>query len=338
MKNRKQLFVRCFALLLLFSNSLYANSKPDWVEGEAGFYPNQQFITATGSASNAELAKSRALGNLSKVFETHVRESSTTKSDTNIAIVNGNENFTKQQRLSQQIQLDTDKIIKGARIAENWKDGLVFTYHALAVLDRKQAGNNIRDEMQRIDTETKSELQRSDEQADVLLAMAALDSAVLLQTERQVLQASLKVIDTQGHGLPSKWNLAELKGRLENKLQSLEMGADVDSDPIGNLQASLKSAMGNAGFAAGNGTSHLKLVASLDVRDLGLNQGWYWARGTLTIKMVEENGKIRGRKQWLLKVSALQQSETNSRMMTQVSKKLNADLKSTVIEFATGVN
>lgn len=314
-----------------------AGPRPDWVNGDSGFYPNSKFITATGSASNAELAKNRALANLVKVFELHIRESSTTSSDTRVHVTNGKENYTKNQRLAQQINVNTDKVVQGARVAETWLDKPVQTYHALAVLDRQQAGNNIRDEMDRLDQETQVELQRSDASQDPLLAMAAMNKALTLQQERETLQKTLKVIDLRGKGNPARWSMADLRGRLENKLQSLRISTAVDNDPLGRLGQVLRSAMGNTGFPAANGKGDYVLVADLDVQDLGMRQGWYWLRGRLGIKLVEPNGKIRGRSTWPLKVSALQRNDAEARMMAQVSKTLDQHLKSAIIDFATGV-
>jgi hypothetical protein len=326
------------ACMLVETKTAHAGAKPDWVSGDAGFYPNSKYLTATGSASKAELAKDRALGNLAKVFELHIRESSTTTSDTKVNITDGKERYTKKHHLAQQINISTDKVIQGARVAETWLDKTVFTYHAIAVLDRKQAGSNIRLEMARLDRETQSELNRSGSQGDSLLKMAALNKAMSLQEERHVLQKTLKVIDLSGRGLPAKWSAADLRGKLESHLQNLRIATAVDNDPIGRLSQALKSAMGNAGFPAANGSASFTLVASLDVQDLGMRQGWYWLRGKLSVKLIEANGKIRGRKQWPLKVSALQRDDSESRLMTQISKKLNQELKSTILDFATGVN
>ena len=320
------------------SNVVVAKSKPDWINGEAGFYPAHQYLTATGSASKSELAKDRALGNLAKILELQIREDSKSLTDTHVNLKDDKETVNKDIRLTQQINIRTDKVVQGARIAEMYQDEAVFTYHALAVLDRAQAGTNIREEMNRLDQETESELTRSQSKSDPLMSMAALNKAVILQYERKTLQNSLKVIDVSGKGRPSKWNMADLRGKLENTLLSLRIATKVDNDPIGKLDQAVKSAMGNAGFPAANGSSAFTLVANLDTQDLGYQQGWYWLRGKLSIKLIGADGKIRGRKQWPLKVSALQRNESESRMMTQVSKKLNAELKSTMIEFSTGVN
>ena len=312
-------------------------AKPDWVDGEAGFYPNSKYLVASGSASSSELSKDRALGNLSKIFESKISETSTTMSDTRVNVNQGVENYSKQQRLSQKITVRTDKVIAGARIAETWKDDSVHTYHALAVLDRHQAGNNIRQEMQRLDEETATELSRSDSASDSLFSMAALNKALELQQERQLLQETLKVIDLRGQGNPSQWNLADLRGMLENKLNSLRISTAVDHDPLGRLDQALKSAMGNAGFPARYTDADFTLVANLDVQDLGMREGWHWLRGKLTVKLLESGGKVRGSKEWPLKVSALQRNDSESRLMTQVAKKLNQDLKPAILGFATGV-
>lgn len=339
--------VSVLAGLLLISLNACVNQKvkagassgqqPDWVEGDAGFYPNSKYLTATGSAAKPQQAKDRALANLVKIFELHIRESSTTTSDTQVSIKDGAETYSKNQRLAQQINVRTDKVIQGARVAERWLDKTVHTHHALAVLDRQQAGNNIRQEMNRLDEETEIELKRSQSQADPLLSMAALDKALSLQDERQSLQQTLKIIDLNGRGRPAQWNLAELRGQLESQLQSLRIATAVDQDPLGRLDQVLKSAMGNAGFPAANGRADFTLVANLDVQDLGMRQGWYWLRAKLSVKLLEANGTVRGRKQWPLKVSALQRNDAESRLMTQVSKKLNQELNDAIIAFATGV-
>jgi len=336
--SNRNLITAMFACLLFVFQTVNADPRPDWINGDAGFYPNDQYLTATGSASKVELAKDRALGNLAKILELQIREDSTTVSNTRVNVNNGKESFSKNIHLAQQINIRTDKVIQGARVAETYQDTAVFTYHALAVLERKQAGTNIRTEMNRLDQETESELNRSKSKKDPLLSMAALNRAMILQLERQTLQNTLKVIDRSGKGRPAKWNMADLRGKLENTLQSLRMATAVDNDPLGRLSQTLKSAMGNAGFPSANGAADFTVVASLDVQDLGFRQGWYWLRGKLSIKLVEADGKIRGRKQWPLKVSALQRNDSESRLMTQVSKTLNAELKSAMIEFSTGVN
>ena len=56
------------------ASRIKGGDQPDWLIGEPASYPNSSYVSATGSASKAELAKDRALGNLAKIFELQVRE------------------------------------------------------------------------------------------------------------------------------------------------------------------------------------------------------------------------------------------------------------------------
>ena len=325
--------------LLCFLQSAYSASQPEWVNADSEVYPHERFVSATGSASQSELAKDRALANLMKVFELKIREESVSRSDTQVNVKEGEESYTKSSRLQQQISVRTDKVIDGARIAETWYDEEVLTYHSLAVVDRKQAGNNIRQEMSRLDDETETELNQSKAQKDPLRIMANLHQALENQQQRLTLQKMLKVIDLSGKGRPALYGQAELSGKLDSFLQEIKIATATDNDPVGGLEQALKSAMGNAGFPAVNAMPDYTLVIGLDVKDLGKREGWYWLRGKLSLKLIESSsGKVRGRKQWPLKISALQRTETDTRLMTQISKALNNDLKAVILSFATGMD
>ena len=135
---KKHFFLKSVWMLVLLAiaQTACSSSRPNWVDVESETYPHEKFVTATGSASKPELAKDRALANLVKVFELKIQEQSTTRSDTQVNVKNGDEDFITSNRLQQQISVHTDKVIEGARIVENWLDDDVLTYHALAVLER----------------------------------------------------------------------------------------------------------------------------------------------------------------------------------------------------------
>ncbi|VAW58556.1 hypothetical protein MNBD_GAMMA11-2510 [hydrothermal vent metagenome] len=322
-------------LFLISQVSVAESSQPEWVEGGAKLYPAQLYITATGTAPDVELAKNRALANLSKVFESHIRATSTTQNNVEVVMEQGEKQYSRRQSIAQQIQLRTDKIINGVRIAETWQDKSVSIFHALAVLNRTQASNNIYQEMQQLDYETQVALEQSQLLSDSLRSISALNQSIVYQSKRRALHKMLKVVDIQGKGYPSKWSIRELEAQLEAKLFTLGVAAAVDNDPVGALEETLRSAMGNAGFPADKENPAYTLVVNLDVQDLGFRQGWYWLRAKLAIKVISSDGRVRGRKQWPLKVSALHRMDTEGRLMTQVDETLNAELKQAILQIAT---
>lgn len=313
-----------------------AEGQPDWLNGEPASYPNASYVYATGSASKAEVAKDRALGNLAKIFELHIRESSTTTEDVQTHRAEGEESVQSTARIASSVNVHTDKMINGARIAEQWQNPDDLTYYALAVLDRTQAGNNIRSEINRLDRETAFTIANADSRQDPLLKVADLQDAIAMQSERNSLQKTLKIIDLNGTGKPSGWNLAELIEQQEQALKSLNMRAVVLEDSVGELDKVLQAAMANAGFAQSSDEVGFTLSASMETQDALQKEGWYWLRGTLNVRLADPGGTILGNKSWPLKVSSVQQNQLNQRMLAEIDKKLKSELKNAVLGFATG--
>ena len=328
-----------FSLLLLTacvqSTSVMSGDKPQWLLGEPDMYPDAGYMSATGAAADPEQARSRALSNLAKIFEVRVREVSTTSSDVQTHKTDDEEeSVQKQQRISSTVNLHTDKMIKGARIAEQWQNSDDLTYYALAVLDRTQAGNNIRGEMNRLDEETQYALAQQEKRSDPLLKIADLDKANRLQQDRLALQRTLKIIDRRGRGMPAQWNLAELGERLRQALRALPVQTVVARDDIGGLESVLQGAASTTGFNVGN--NGYQLSASLEAQAPVRQDDWHWLRGTLKLKLVAPDGvTVLGHQSWPLKVSSGSPDQLNGRMLKAAEKKLKSELLDTVLDFTS---
>lgn len=310
-----------------------AGDGPDWLRGEPSSYPNSLYLYATGSASKPEQAKDRALANLAKIFELHLKETSTTTQDVQSHRSGDDETVTASARIASRVNIRTDKMIQGARVAEQWQSPSDLTYHALAVLDRGQAGNNIRTEIKKIDDETEVKLQQAQSRREPLQQVGDLQDALDLQIERDSMQKTLKIIDLQGKGMPPRWNQAELEENLHSALRAMQMRAAVSRDDAGELGQMLQAAMAEAGFSNQSAGGYV-LSAGLVSGDVVQSQGWYWQRATLTLRLIAADRTVLGNKSWPLKVSALQQEQLTSRMRAEVDKKLKQELKSSVLGFA----
>ncbi len=309
--------------------------RPDWLQGEPAQYPNTQYLSATGSAGDAERAKERALANLARIFELRIRESSTSVQEVQSRKQAGEETVSSRQRLQQQIQIDTDKIIQGARIAGQWFDRSEATHYALAVLNRRQAGNNLRSEIERLDADTRHQLDKL-AGATPVEQVSRLSAALDLQQQRDALQQTLKIIDRSGKGLPAQWSRAELQDRLQQALQAMRIALAVKQDDVGELAELVSGAMGKAGMPANNRNYAYILTASLNAQPAFQNQGWYWLRGNLSLQLSDASGKVLGARNWPLKVSSVQQALLQPRLRGKVEKILNSELQSAILGFASG--
>lgn len=305
---------------------------PQWINSEPDMYPNFSYLTATGSGADAEQAKARALSNLAKIFEVQIREVSTTKQNVQTSTKDGVETVQTGQSLDSTVNLSTDKMVKGARVAEQWINAADVTYHALAVLDRKQAGNNIRGEMNRLDEETGYVMNQQSSRNDTLLKISDLHQANQLQQDRKTLQQTLKIIDVKGSGAPARWNLAELNEQLQQALRSLPLQTVVKEDDTGGLNNILQGAASAAGFVIGD--SGYQLAGSLTTQQPIEQDNWYWLRGTLKVEMIAEDGlTVLGYQTWPLKVSSGDYSLLQSRLLDAADKKLKQELLSNILEF-----
>ncbi len=319
------------------STATVSADRPDWLQGEPSQYPNVRYLTATGSAGDAERAKERALANLARIFELRIRESSTSVQEVQSQKQKqaGEETVSTRQQLRQQIQIDTDKIIQGARIAEQWLDRRDATHYALAVLNRRQAGTNLRSVIERLDADTQHQLDKLVGSTPVE-QVSRLSAALDLQQQRDALQQTLKIIDRSGQGLPAQWSRAELQDRLQQALSAMRIALAVKQDDVGELAELVSGAMGKAGMPANNRNYAYILTASLHTQPAFQNQGWYWLRGNLSLQLSDAVGKVLGARSWPLKVSSVQQALLKPRMRSKVEKILNSELQSTILGFASG--
>ena len=323
------LFTACMQSTPVMSTS----DAPEWVQSEPEMYPNFKYLSATGSASKAEQAKARALSNLAKIFEVQIREVSNTHSDVQSSKKDGVETVKQSNRIASTVNLKTDKMVQGARIAEQWQNSADLTHHALAVLDRTHAGNNIRSEMKRLDSETEFALNQQPGRSDPLLKIADLNKANILQQDRQALQKTLKIIDVKGQGVSSRWNSAELDEQLQKSLRALPLRTSVTVDDVDGLNNILQGAASDAGFNVGS--NGYLLTASLESNEPLKKDDWYWLRGTLKLQFLAQDGvTVLGYESWPLKVSAGAISQLQSRMRKAADKKLKGELFNSMLRFA----
>lgn len=332
----------CYLLLILSlfgcsSNSTNVRSKtaPDWVSGESALYPHSGYVTATGSAAEPERAKDRAMGNLAKVFEAHIVESSTTRTDTQTALSGGVEAANIQKSLAQRISVRADKILEGIRVAALWQSSADLTYHALAVIDRHKAGTILRDRINKLDTDTAFELESIPDLQDDLKRIAAYERVINMQKTRNNIQKTLKVIDLKGKGLPPLWSMVELTSLANNVLSQMRIAGDVRPGERSGLKQLLQAAMSQAGFTAVSGVADYTLVAVLDMQAPSEEQGWHWLRGDLSVQLIDEHSRtVRGRHSWPIRVSATQSSQLTGRFNKAIELALKNDLKAILIGIA----
>jgi hypothetical protein len=140
----------CFIAINLAISVIVACAGSTGIDAEDAVeqFPESRFLTADGLGETEAEAKRAAMAELAAVFETTVYAQTIQRAESWLAD-DLPERFDKQ--VAQTVHLQTNVLLKGARIGRIQKDADGGGFRALAVLDRRQAASQWQREMEAIE-------------------------------------------------------------------------------------------------------------------------------------------------------------------------------------------
>ncbi|MDD5056376.1 MAG: LPP20 family lipoprotein [Sideroxydans sp.] len=326
-------FAACTLLLSLLSGCASEPTRPDWIAGDSAQYQRTQYLIGHGQANTLEEAKDRARADVSKIFQVAVVVSS---EDMQRAKSDASGAMQLEQQATRNISTRTEQIISGIQIAEIWQDPANASYHVLAVLPRMQTATTLRQQIGELDAITRNHIEQSRNETDLFMKIAAASRAMNAQQERESLQKNLQVVDITGRGVEPQWSSAKLKTDLLELLKRVSIAPQVAADAPAGLSAMVAGALAQAGFVLDtSGHPQFSVQASMNLTDLGLQDGWYWQRGTLQITLIETaNNRVRGTRNWSVKGNAQNKTDAARRAMDQADGILKQELGAAIIGMA----
>jgi hypothetical protein len=325
-------------LLLLVACASSGSKQPDWINGTSSQYPEQTYLIGRGQSENRGIAQDRARADLAKIFEVRINEQSTdTVTYQGTTDTEGAQNNQLSSAASREVRTHTKQIIQGIRIAELWQDPESGQYHALAVLNRNQAANDLRQAILQQDRATEREIALAKQQGDLFNQIGHASRALDLQQSRYSEQRMLKIIDPTGIGVPPVYNLAVLQTDRDSLLQRVSIHAQVKNNSITGLDGIVEGAIANAGFTSTPlKQANYLLDTDLQVHSFRDDKGWYWYRGSLQIDLrAASSGKSIGNHRWDIKVSAVNSDTALQRVRDAVNNTLNRELRNVIVAFGS---
>lgn len=312
-----------------------SRERPQWLDGRDPRYPAVQFLSATGSAANPELAEDRARGNLAEIFQARVEARSEDVRQFERYRQGDQSTVSEGEEITRRLAVSTDVVLKGVRIAERWTPPDSTAHYALAILPRSQASVSLRQEIRRLDGATDAVMADGAGTNDRLRQAGALIRALDLQVERAAYQGMLQVVDPSGRGISPRWNLGKLEVQLDSTLAAISVSAQSREEKLRDMVA---GAVADAGFtdSAPGSSAQYVLEAGLDRYDVGTHDGWYWLRAELSLTLKRgQSGAIVGSESWPLKVAGLNAEAAEGRLWGAAREALRSDLRDALIGFAT---
>jgi len=325
---RRLLFV--FALLISGCAGTPPGEKaePDWLSGDSARYPSDLFLQGRGTALQAGNARDLARSDLAKVLEVAIQEKARDARLYEEQRQGDEQTSQYQQQISRELITQVTRTIQGVEIGDIWFDPANGNHHALAILSRQKAREQLRQRIDSLDQQTRAQIDAANKGKELLLRAAAANNAVKLAQQRAVLQQSLQAVDASGVGAPAHWSLAKLATDRDELLQRISITPEQDP----TLTEIVSGAITHAGLKVGSGGYRL---ATRTVVDEPLHeQGWIWLRGNLEIGLYNSDNKALVSKRWPLKVSSTRLDRAQARLLDEVKAILDRELRETLLQGA----
>ncbi|MGD8558144.1 MAG: LPP20 family lipoprotein [Gammaproteobacteria bacterium] len=298
--------------------------KPDWVAGENRQYPEHLFVTGHGVSADLDIAKRQALQDVADHFQTQIEEFLEKQHKENSA--------ANVQTLK--IAISDERIQSQRQIGEIWQDPSSKAYHVLAVIDRVAAGDEIQNNLYRIDAQINRILSKARQQTDTLQRIAYASIALRKISEYEGLQALVKVINPATIEQNPDWSPDKIRNQLHLWLSELKLLPVLENnDP--ELKQAFRGGVENAGFIVDYGTKpDYVLKGKFQQKHVGWNDGVYTLNGNLRLELWDGDwkGQVRGAMNWPINIRATERELLNAKVANAIKEANEQKLKATLIE------
>jgi len=320
--------------LVLAGCGTTGKTRPDWIDAKSKEYPSNRYLIGRGEAERQAPARDRARADLAKIFQVAVAEQSRDIVKYSSRGIGSDAVKQLESEASRDIETRTEQVLSGIDIADTWQDPKDKSYHSLAVLDRLQTSNRLRQEINQLDDVTDQHIATAKNTPDLITRIGAASRAVETQVQRDSSQRILKIVDRSGVGVIPKHNLGKLVNDRDALIKRLTISPKVSQDGIGGLERTLAGALASVGFShKGNNASYI-LDASLETQPLEDKEGWMWIRASLDINLQDaKTGQSRGSHRWSIKSSAQTEASAKKRAKDKLDSLLKDELKQVIISF-----
>ncbi|MHB2155902.1 LPP20 family lipoprotein [Calditrichota bacterium GD2] len=247
------------------------SEKPPWVNNPYEVYSEHQYLVGVGSGDTREAAEKNAMGQIAKIFKTHVQvdetliESVFESFKKNKSAISSETNILNRTRLQSDVQL---KNVKIGQVFFSEKEGL---YYALAYLDRAETAALLEQDFNENNLLLKRYYETSQSETNKLRQLANINKALALAQVNSLINEQYKVL-TGGDGL----ELAVSDDALQNAARKIREAIVVQISGEGpsaeEIAAYLREVLGRFGFSMGRQNPHLSIRYQLEMNKTDLNR------------------------------------------------------------------
>ncbi len=218
---------------------------PGWTQGNCD---RAKYLCGVGDGPNRKAADIDARAELARIFKSNVASVATSFQGAAQTLSSATgEDWVEVQKVTSYSMVSTDKVVEMSQILERWDDGKGMSW-SLAVINRNQAINALTDRIRQQDGIVKSQMGVARGTQDAIARLKAVKMAAVALAKREAMNSDLRVIRTDGKGIPSPVSLAEVTGLLAKSAAALRIGLAVGGAGADRVQACIEDALTKRGY------------------------------------------------------------------------------------------
>jgi len=292
--------------------------KPDWISGESDRYPSSTYLLGRSVSSDLNQAKRQSADDLAKNLNKQ------------IAVADEQPQPEVDKVLDQKTR---DYLLQRIRVSEIWQDPATKAHHVLSTIDRVKVGEEMLNEVYRLDEQVERILKKANQEKDVLQRIAFANMAIEKQTQRDRLQAVVKVIKPVASVARTDWDRQKIKEQIGHWLSDIKI-LPIAQHKEFNLLGSVKDGVISAGMTVHFGARpDYILKETFNQGQIKWKDGVYSVEGTLQLELLdgEWKGQVRGDAIWPIEVSALERDQIPAEIAEAIKKAHQEKLRSTLL-------
>jgi hypothetical protein len=306
--------------------------RPDWVDGESIQYPSSHYLTGVGYDSDRRSAEDKARAEISKIFLSRI-DARTRSYQEYLQTTSKGRSQTEQAISIEEItKVSTQKVLSGVRISQVYQEtGQEPIFYALAVLDRGQSAEILRDKIHGLDRETERLLSKAAAEKDMLATVKYLRQAIQSHILRGAYDAELRIVSQSGRGISPPIHFAEIKSKLESiLLRDFLIGVSVTGTRAGEIQDALLQGLNQQGFSVSEDLTRAQVLVRGTVEIKPLDRGaseWKYVQWRTHFDMVDkEGGAVFGSVNKTGREGHLNLSQAENRAVRKMRKALTTEI------------
>lgn len=306
--------------------------RPDWIDNPGGRYSQNNYMTGVGYGQERRSAEDHARSEIAKIFQSDIASENRSYEEYLQTSEGGRTRSAQNFNFEDITTVSTRKVLSDIRIAAVYLEKKPQTgYYALAVLDRNHVRPILTEKIAILDREIDQMLDVAENDTDHLTKIRAYKSGIEKYVLRQAFNTELRIVRTDGRGIPPRFTLADIQQKFARVLlKDFAVMVTVKGDRAAEVQQALTEALNQKGFSVSFNSAKADVFARGNVQIRPMDQGsaqWKFVRWKAYFDLVDrQGGVVFGSVQKSGKEGHVTISEAEERAVRKIRKVLAADI------------